>query len=143
MNNKSTEAEETTPCDKTRILITDDDLQVCEMFHFAISSEFPACEVDVAHDGMDAFQLFQSKRHIALIMDLHMPVMDGLDAYAEIMDTCESDNIETPFFVFCTAYDPPHAISDIVKKNPEKCFLLRKPVNTEFLIDKLRNAVAS
>jgi CheY-like chemotaxis protein len=37
-------------------------------------------EVDLASDGVEALQKFDNKRHRLVLMDLHMPEMDGYEA---------------------------------------------------------------
>ena len=35
---------------------------------------------DIANDGNEAFQMYQHKRYDLILMDIQMPVMDGLEA---------------------------------------------------------------
>jgi PAS domain S-box-containing protein len=59
-----------------RVLVVDDDEHALEMM-----AEFlPTlnCEVLLAHDGVEALQLFQAERPPLVLTDLQMPLMDGL-----------------------------------------------------------------
>lgn len=40
--------------------------------------------IDIANNGMEAFNMVKKKRYDLIIMDLMMPVMDGLEATSEI-----------------------------------------------------------
>lgn len=42
------------------------------------------CQVDMAENGSQAVELFKRNRYDLIVMDYHMPVMDGLAASAEI-----------------------------------------------------------
>ena len=41
-------------------------------------------EVDVAQNGKEAIEKFNEDKHKLILMDLHMPVMDGRDATIEL-----------------------------------------------------------
>ena len=125
------------PCDRRRILVADDEKNICHVFRMLLSNHLPGCRIDVAVNGMEAVQLFREVHHGALIMDLKMPVMDGLTAFHEIQGICENENWEMPSVVFCTGYDPPDGVQKIIADNPAHS-LLRKPVNEETLVGALK-----
>lgn len=62
-----------------KVLIADDETMICEWLQFCIAQN-PACElVGVAHNGREAWELFQKEEPDLLLTDIRMPVMDGLE----------------------------------------------------------------
>ncbi len=45
---------------------------------------------DIASDGKEAFEMFQQKAYDLIFMDMHMPVMDGLES-AKLIRAFEND----------------------------------------------------
>jgi CheY-like chemotaxis protein len=132
----------TEACDRTRILIADDDLDILDMFSRLFSADLPDCQVDTAKNGSDAFESFLASRQAVIIMDLHMPVMDGGEAFQEIQDHCTDDEVEMPTVIFCTAYDPPQLIRGLIK-DQSKHSILRKPVNIDTLVTTVKAALSA
>lgn len=115
-----------------RILVVDDDKQIRDIFALLLSEEF-GCVVDEAEDGAAACRLFDEHHPAVIVMDLHMPVMDGMDAFVEIRKRCEAKGCEMPTVIFCTAYDPPHTLQSILSQDTNHT-LVRKPVSNDELI---------
>jgi len=63
---------------KTRILIVDDEASIRD----ALNKWFELCgyEVGLAGDGIEAIERFQDNEYDAVLMDLEMPRMGGIDA---------------------------------------------------------------
>jgi CheY-like chemotaxis protein len=76
----------------TRILLVDD-----EPINLAVASEMlqlAGLQVDLAENGAQALTLAQQTRYALILMDVQMPVMNGLDATRAIHT--DSLNAETP-----------------------------------------------
>lgn len=52
--------------------------------------------IDIANNGMEAFNMVKKKRYDLIIMDLMMPVMDGLEATVEIRKYESNLSYSTP-----------------------------------------------
>jgi two-component system KDP operon response regulator KdpE len=71
-----------------RILVVDDERQITRMLRTSLQSS--GYEVEVAGNGLQAFQFFEAKPPDLLVTDLAMPEMDGLElteAIRRIADT--------------------------------------------------------
>lgn len=129
-------------CDKSRILIADDEQSIREVFRRVLSYGLPKCRIDLAVNGAEAVESFRQAHQGVILMDLHMPVMSGDRAFMEIRHICMESGWEMPAVVFCTGYEPPHEIHNIVSENPKHC-VLRKPVSNDTLIEALRLRMTS
>ena len=69
---------------KQRILVVDNDKAICWVLRKAFSGE--GYDVDVAMDGKSALDMIDSSRYSLVVMDVMMPVMDGISALARIRE---------------------------------------------------------
>lgn len=126
-----------THCDRTRLMIADDDPVVRRLFESIVSDEMPDMTVETYPDGSAAVEGFSHGRHGVLVMDLHMPVMDGLQVFDEVEVICRENGLTMPSFVFCTAFAVGSRVRDIVDDDKRHC-LLRKPVTANQLMAAIR-----
>ena len=126
------------PCDRGRLLIVDDEAAILSLFRLIISAELPELRIDLAANGKQAVQEFTQGRHCVLLMDLHMPVMDGQLAFSRIRHVCSSRNWEMPSVVFCTGYAPPRSLVETLRDDDAHC-LLSKPVSADTLVQTVRD----
>lgn len=68
--------------EKQRILIVDDEEDIVEFLHFNFQKE--NFEVRSAYDGKSAVEMALNFRPHLILMDIMMPVMDGIEACQEI-----------------------------------------------------------
>ena len=69
---------------KRKILVVDNDKSICWVLRKAFSDE--GYGVDVAMDGKNALDMIDSSRYSLVVMDVMMPVMDGISALARIRE---------------------------------------------------------
>lgn len=64
-------------------------------------------EVDVAHDGLEAVKLFNCKQFDCILMDIHMPNLNGIDAVKMIrnIEQKECPRCHTPIIAITTHPD--------------------------------------
>ena len=120
-----------------RVLVVDDEQPIVELFKLMLESAIPHIDVDVADNGMNAVESFRERRHQVIVMDLHMPIMDGKVAFSRLAELCKANGWEMPGMIFCTGYAPPNGIQDGVSGTPEH-YLLQKPVTTEILVNAVK-----
>ena len=125
------------PCDRHRLLITEDNDAVRQALGRVVAYWLHDCVVDLAVNGLEALQSFRTLHQGVVLMDLKMPVMDGETAYAEMRRVCDENNWEMPSVVFCTAYVPTDAVRSIVAGNTDHC-ILQKPVPPDLLVDTVK-----
>ena len=66
-----------------RILIVDDNERLCEILREEFVEE--GYEVDMAHDGQAGIAALGAASYDLVVLDLRMPVMDGLDALGKML----------------------------------------------------------
>lgn len=131
-------ASQRVPCDRGRLLVTDDNDAVRQALGRLLAHWLDGCAVDTAVNGLEALQSFRERHQGVVLMDLKMPVMDGETAYAEIRNLCNRSNWEMPSVVFCTGYTPPDGVRSIVADDTAHC-ILQKPVSPDLLVDTIRH----
>lgn len=119
-----------------RVLIVDDEAGIRELFIAILAHELPKVPLDAASNGAQALECFQQWRHRVLIMDLHMPIMDGLTSFMKIRQYCEDAAVRMPSVIFCTGFAPPASVREIVKGSVHHHFLT-KPVKSDVLVNAI------
>jgi CheY-like chemotaxis protein len=121
-----------------RILIVDDEEAIVFLFRAILDSALKNTKIETVGDGAMAVASFRAKRHDVLLMDLHMPVMDGYSAFRKIEELCTGENWNMPSVVFCTGFAPPEILSRIIASDPRHGFL-PKPVSPDDLINAVKS----
>ncbi len=67
---------------KQRVLVVDDDVNICELIRLYLEKE--GFEVDLAHDGQKALDLFKERTPSVVLLDVMLPKMDGFQVCREI-----------------------------------------------------------
>lgn len=80
------------------ILVVDDSALMRKVICDIISSHDNYCVEDIAKDGMAAYEILQKKSYDAIILDLLMPRMTGL----ELLEALKRDHIEAKIIVVST-----------------------------------------
>ena len=65
-----------------QVLIVDDDVDVAESYAEIFRNY--GCSVDIVHNGRDAVARFTARDYDVAVMDIRMPVMNGIDSFLEI-----------------------------------------------------------
>jgi len=124
-------------CDKTRMLLVDDEESIRFLFQMILAADLPDLNIDLACNGREALDMFSRGHHAVLLMDLHMPVMDGRSAFEAIRKMCGERRWQMPSVVFCTGFVPPEPVARAVEEDASHC-LLAKPVSSRRLIEAIR-----
>jgi len=116
-----------------RILVADDNPVNQKLVYYTLKRFY---EIETANNGEEVLSLVKSKPIDLILMDLAMPVMDGVRATEEIRMMEKEGNNRIPI-IFITTSD--------IEKDRVNCLsigaddYLVKPVDTEVLIAKVRH----
>jgi CheY-like chemotaxis protein len=116
------------------ILIVDDDPTIRMMFSRALKS---LAEVEQAAGGGDALRLLSTKKYGVVLLDLHMPVIDGF-VVLHTLSAKPGPNRDTPIFVV-TADTSDQARVRALRRHA--VFLLTKPVPIATLVALVDSAL--
>ena len=123
--------------DVQRVLVVDDERSIVNLFKMILENFIPGVVVDRADNGEEALEMFKAKRYPVLVMDLHMPVMDGQSAFFEMESFCRAHGLRMPSVVFCTGYAPQAPLRQAVAEHPRH-LMLNKPVKSDLLVKAVR-----
>ncbi len=90
--------------------------------------------VDVASNGKEAVDMFNKNQYDVILMDIEMPVMDGIEASAEIINSDLYKNKKTPIYALSA-----HCTDDIKNKCRATGIddFIEKPIDVALLTQKL------
>src|SRR5258707_11276768 len=117
--------------DKIRVLIADDHVTVLEGLVAIIGRQPDMTVVAQASNGHDAVELWRKHRPDVALLDLRMPVLDGVGAIHEIRGQDSSARL-----IVLTTFDTDNEISLAVKSGA-RAYLL-KDAPREELLDCIR-----
>ncbi len=94
----------------TRVLICDDQLIVCEGLTKILSRDPEIVVVGVAHDGVEVLGLIPKARPEVVLMDLKMPLMNGIIATRQIRE-----KYPQIYVLILTTYDDDEWLFDAIR----------------------------
>ena len=118
-----------------KILICDDQDLVCEGLKAILSTEADFSVVGVAYDGAEALELIPACQPDLVLMDLKMPVMNGVQATRQICQQYSGIKV-----LVLTTYDADNWVFDAIRAGA--CGYLLKDTPRERLIAAIKEAVA-
>ncbi len=68
---------------KYKIMIVEDDKDIVEVYKLLLKNNF---EIVVAKNGKEAVEMYESVKPDLIIMDIEMPVMNGIEATKKILE---------------------------------------------------------
>jgi len=128
--------------EQPRILVVDDEPSIVNLFKLILENYIQGVPVDKASNGAEALEMFNTRRYDVIVMDLHMPIMDGQTAFLEIENTCKKRGWRMPSVVFCTGYAPRDAVKKAISEG-DRHTLLNKPVRSEILVKAVQTRLES
>lgn len=126
----SRSAEETQTPARLRVLVADDD-PVVRLLVVSVLAELDA-EIEVAADGGEAWSLFEEWRPDLTILDVDMPIVDGIEVCRRIR---ELDEENEAFVLFLAGRDHPEALEALLDAGGDEFIV--KPMTPEDLRARL------
>ena len=113
--------------DPIRLLLADDQQMVRAGFRLVLDAQPDMCVVGEANDGAEAVQLVDELTPDVVLMDIRMPVLDGLGATEKIM----TNHPEAKILVL-TTFDPDEYVHSALRAGASG-FMLKDAGPTELL----------
>lgn len=118
------------------ILVVDDEKEILEVISTFLKTTFPEAELVQVGNGVEAFEICETKRFDLICTDQKMPYLTGTEFINSVRKDKNNPNNETPV-LFVSAY-----IHDVKERiNSQKnIFYLGKPFNTSnllLIVDKI------
>ncbi|MFA0777177.1 MAG: hypothetical protein PVTTEEND_000891 [Candidatus Fervidibacter sp.] len=118
-----------------RVLVVEDDPALIELLQLLLGSE--GLEVAIAQDGLEALDLLRAERWDLVLLDLHLPKLEGLDVLWEMRnDTC----LESLPVVIISVDDSPHTMLRGWRLGVDSYFL--KPFDPDELLRVVRRILS-
>ncbi len=76
---------------RKRVLIVEDDDAILELLRFLMEQE--GLEVEVAKDGLDALTRMETRMPDLVLLDLHLPKLEGMDVLWEMRQQPQWENV--------------------------------------------------
>ncbi len=117
--------------EKSKILVVDDNENFCQSV--ADNLEIEGYEVVTAKDGFEALDLIKKNGFMLVLMDVRMPVMNGLETFKKVKEI--SPDVQV---IMVTAF----AVEDLIKEalNEGAFGVLNKPLDFDELFTLIRQA---
>lgn len=114
-----------------RVLIVEDDLLLSELLEMLLMVE--GMEVDHAAHGVDALDRLAAAHYDLIVLDMMMPVMDGLQFLAELS---KSGGQQPPVLVFSASTGPELAQQ---ARQAGAAAVARKPIDQDEFMSLVRS----
>ena len=118
------------------ILIVDDELAYVKLLSDALSKEH---KVFSAHDGKNGLELAQKERPDLVLLDISMPVMDGLTTLNQLRKDPFGKTVKV---IMLTNLEP---TEDIIKKaaaDEPTAYVIKSDTTLEDLVKKVKEVLA-
>jgi len=119
-----------------RILVAEDDPDFRDLLALKLGMEFPDAEIVCVDNGGALVEAFAEKRPSAVMIDLQMPILDGVAVTALLRARPDAEHV--PIIVM-TASGGPQEWKLLASLGADR--FLVKPVNLDDVVDTLRSAV--
>ena len=116
---------------QTSVLVVDDDVNFCKTLSKILEKKGYA--VTTAENGQRAVDLVKERAFDVILMDVKMPVMNGVEAYKKIRQIRKSETV-----IFMTAFSIEDLIKETVKAGAYA--VLKKPFDIDTVVNMIEKS---
>jgi DNA-binding NarL/FixJ family response regulator len=117
-----------------KVLIVDDERLICNSLELAINAEVDMEVIATSQNGLDAVKDIEQFKPDVVLMDIRMPVMDGITAIKKI----RAHNTEVIILILTTFNEDQYVIEGLA--NGANGYLLKRAQYTQ-LLQSIRDAM--
>jgi len=118
--------------EKTSVLVVDDNEDLAQTFSMILKRR--GFDVDIAQDGACAVDKFKSRHYDVTLMDIIMPVMNGVEAFRRMKQIDPEAKV-----ILMTAYYDDEELQTAVDEGAYSA--IHKPIGIEQIIELIKSAV--
>jgi eukaryotic-like serine/threonine-protein kinase len=119
-----------------RILVADDDADFRELLEIVLRRDFPSADVECVPNGRAAVEAFDRQTPSAVVLDLHMPELDGFGVTALLRSRPQARVVP---IIIMTALGGPKEWELLSSLGADR--FLVKPVNLDDFVSTIRRAL--
>ncbi len=119
-----------------RVVIVDDQQLFCAGMQLLIDSQIDLAVVGTAHNGQDAIEVAADTRPDVILMDVRMPILNGIDATSRIVAGARQRGEKLPRVVVLTTFQRDGAVAHAIRAGASG-FLL-KDSTPDFVLSAIR-----
>lgn len=121
--------------DGRKILVCEDDETVTDFLIRFLGRQGGFC-VDVARNGQEALEKFRSNRYLLILLDVKMPVMDGMETLKRLKEADKNADV-----IMMTAWPEVEAAKEAVRLGARDYIV--KPFDLAYLTSVLASKIPS
>jgi two-component system response regulator AdeR len=118
-----------------RVLVVEDDPALIELLRLLLERE--GLEVAIAQDGLEALDFLRAERWDLVLLDLHLPKLEGLDVLWEMRNDTQLASLPV---VIISVDDSPHTMLQGWRLGVDSYFL--KPFDPDELLRVVRRILS-
>lgn len=99
-------------------------------------------DITAVEDGLQAFEAFKENNFDVVLMDIHMPVMDGLESTSKIREFEASDASRPPTAIIAMTANNEQSDHEIYLKSGMNG-IITKPLDIKTVVTQIREIIAS
>lgn len=99
-------------------------------------------DITAVEDGLQAFEAFKEGSFDVVLMDIHMPVMDGLESTSKIREFEASDTSRPPTAIIAMTANNEQSDHEIYLKSGMNG-IITKPLDIKKVVTQIRDIIAS
>lgn len=122
------------------ILIVDDEQDILDVYRATLEDE--GFSVITASNGVEAIALAQENNPKLILMDVKMPVLDGIEALTKLKEDPKTKNLKVVFLTAFSDPNKPEVDANIAKELGAVDFIKKGISLTEF-VEKVRGYLIS